>query len=770
MANRAPYRIMYAIFFLSGISGLIYETVWLRVLSRIVGCTIYATSIVLSAFMLGLALGSYFIGRKADSIKRIIRAYAILEVLVGLTALVVFLALNDLTGVFKFLFQRLHENHGLFLLLQSIIVFFALVMPTLLMGGTLPILAAAIKKYKVDFAQSMGNLYGLNTLGAVLGVLLSGFITIGAIGEFNTVLIGVGINGFVGMTAWLLLDKKAAFPLHMATATGGIEIQEKISGLTMGARTVVLIAYAVLGFTSFAIEVVWTRIFQLQLGTSIYSFSLVLGIYLFGSAIGSLLSGRWHERLHNPVQILGYAVIFIGLYSMIGTFLFAHFTPQAAWQSLNAFKLVLPVLVIFPITFTLGAIFPIVSFCYVKNRNHIGDGIGFLYAMNTVGCIAGSLVAGFILIAAIGTRGTVIFISLTEAVLGAIVLAHSGAKRQNLAFASILIIATLGLGILSPDPFFSVIKKIVDRDPNMEIYYHKEGVAATTTAYGSKTEPLDKHILINGIGMTSLVPETKIMAHLPILLNKNTKEVLIICFGMGTVLKSAVAHGVHCEVVELVGEEYETYDYFHKEGRKILADERVNHFIDDGRNYLALRDKKYDVITIDPAPPIWSAGTVNLYTSDFFQLCRNHLNPGGVYCLWIPPESYTEIKMIIKTFFDIFPNTVVYQGPKFPGFYLIGTNGAPQIDRNRFKETAQNQAVMDDLNEWSTMSPEGLLDLKIAGPSELGEFVKDAGIITDNHPYTEFPLWRKMFDPLYKYKFNAKKLKKIIDKKLTVEK
>ncbi|MFA6924329.1 MAG: fused MFS/spermidine synthase, partial [Bacteroidales bacterium] len=521
--------------------------------------------------------------------------------------------------------------------------------------------------------------------------------------------------------------------------------------------------------------IVWTRIFQLQLGTSIYSFSMVLGIYLLGSAIGSLLSGKLYKNIKNPIKTLGYLIIFIGLYTIAGLYLFTLFTPVAISESLGISKILIPLIVIFPVTFTLGIIFPIVSSCFVKSRNKIGNGIGFLYSMNTLGCIVGSLFAGYILIKYFGTRNTVILVSLINCLMGFIVLTVGLEKlirNKNLIIASILLIAGLLISIYSPDPFYTVIKKVVySSKSKMEVYYHKEGISATTTAYGSKTDFFDKHILINGMGMTSLVSETKLMAHLPVLLNGDAKDVLIICFGMGTCLKSCVTHEkVNIEIVELVGEEYETYNYFHKNGSEILKNPRVKHFADDGRNYLLLRDKKYDVITIDPAPPLWSAGTVNLYTRNFFELCKKHLSDKGIFCLWIPPCQYTEVKMIIKTYIDVFPNTIIFSGIKYKGFYMLGAKEPIKINVDKFKEAKNDKNIMNDINEWENIfnSPEEMLNLKVADAYELREFLENEKIITDNYPYTEFPLWRKTYNKNFNVWFDADMLKKILKGELRI--
>ena len=428
MSKRAAGNLVYIIFFLSGISSLIYETIWFRVLSRIIGNTVYANSIVISAFMLGLALGSYFIGKYSYQFKKIIGIYAVLEILVGLSALLVYLSLNHLTGLFKIIYQLTmdsgaqgseHEARMLLMCIQSVIVFITIVIPTFLMGGTLPILAVAIKNRKGGFTINIGNLYGLNSLGAVIGVLAAGFIFIAFLGELNSVFIGVIINFFIGSIALIFLnnnilnkpdDNENTLLNDMPFKTSeDISHFEKISAYSPKIRKTLLIGYAMLGFTSFAIEIVWTRIFQLQLGTSVYSFSLVLGIYLLGSAVGSLIAAKYLKLIKDPVNILGYLIIGLGIYIIIGTYLFSFFTPisffSAYEYNIGLKRIFVPLFIIFPVTFILGFIFPTVSFCFVENKNKIGHDIGLLFALNTIGCILGAILTGYIFIRFIGTRG-----------------------------------------------------------------------------------------------------------------------------------------------------------------------------------------------------------------------------------------------------------------------------------------------------------------------------------------------------------------------------
>jgi len=805
--------LIYLLFFFSGISGLVYQTVWLRILGRVMGNTIYATAVVVGTFMAGLALGSFLIGRIADRHKKPLRLYAILELWIGVSALLLFFLFDRLTPLYRFIYASFGEERIILTLFQAILLFIILLIPTSLMGGTLPVLTAYTGKGGSIFSARIGNLYGLNTLGAVVGVVGSGLVTIGAAGEFNTVLTGIVINFLVALIAFSLVKEEK----EDVEDNKIIEKKEqKISPYSSPVRKFVLLAYGINGFCAIACEIVWTRLLQLPLGTSIYAFSMMLGIYLLGIAAGSIAGARFINRLKDPLAFFGLAQAFIALYSILGMYLYTLFTPS--WETINVYNIIsVPVVIVFPITFILGLVFPAVSGSYVEDERNAGTGVGRLYSVNTLGAIAGSLFCGFLLTGFLGTRGTIIFLAGLNIVTGIFSLLFSSGSYKNLRYTLLLsffTVLSLVLAVLSPDPFISVIKKEIKERTgplysDIEIYYHKENTVATTTAFGLKSDPLMRQLWINGTGMTHLCLETKLMAHLPFLLHKGPEDMLIICFGMGTTLRSALIHkNLRCDTVEIVPEVYDCFKYFHRNSDEIINDSRVNTYRDDGRNFLLMRDKSYDIITLDPSPPLWSSGTVNLYSGEFFELCRERLKPGGILCLWVPPAPLPEVKMIMMTFYSVFPCGTVWSGVNYPGFYLIGTEKPLEIDVERFKEANKDEALVEDLNEWARFKitektlksiedrlevdklkpfmnqefsrnvlaenlkasgfneketdliinqgtewnkflplPENMLSLYVFTSHELAEFAGDSLIIRDNNPYTEFPFWRQLFNP-----------------------
>jgi len=289
--------LVFALFFASGISGLMYEVVWLRMLTRITGVTIHATATVLAAFMAGLALGSFILGNYVDRRRDALRLYAQLEFFVAVSALLVPVLLAASVPVYRYVYQLSGEAVLTSAMARGAISFVFLLIPTTIMGGTLPVLTSCLVRRDFLFGRNFSILYGLNTLGAVLGVVLSGFVTIGTFGEWASIYIGVAINMVVAAIAYSVYVMDRRIREVPVTDKHTSDIRTKtISPYTDGVRTVVLVAFCISGFTALAYEVIWTRQLILFLMTSIYAFSGMLAIFLTGIALGSLSMTRMADR------------------------------------------------------------------------------------------------------------------------------------------------------------------------------------------------------------------------------------------------------------------------------------------------------------------------------------------------------------------------------------------------------------------------------------------------------------------------------------------
>jgi spermidine synthase len=737
---------VFVLFFASGISGLIYEVVWLRILSRIIGVTAYATAVTLAAFMAGLALGSFIFGRLIDKRNDQLRIFALLQLWVAVVAVVTPIALTGSVGVYKYISEISHHNAAAISITRVIVSFFTLLVPTMLMGGTLPVLTSYLVRQGGLFGKNFSLLYGLNTLGGVCGVVLSGFVTIGAIGEWNTMFTGVSINLVVGSVAFVLHRSRLRFT-EQADATREVAIEasgNRISVYPDTVRRMVLVAILISGFTALAYEVIWTRQLILFLRTSIYAFSGMLAVFLAGVALGSMFMNRFVDRLKTPLVIFGVLELVVGALSIFNLYLFGPL------DSTELTRLLSPAVLVLPLTFLFGAIFPIASLCYAKSTDVTGTSVGMLYAFNAVGNVAGSLFAGFLFISLLGSSKTVIMLGLVNIALGLVLLwfepnISSGYKLRILLIVPLVV--WFALRFKGTDPFLATIERRIAQNANQyEIYHNQETVEGTVSSFVRNGT---KYLCINGCGQTTLCTETKLMAHLPIMLADKPKKMLVICFGMGTTARSACIYdNLNITCVELVPEVYKCFRYYHSDAQKVVSRPNIRFVANDGRNFLLLSPDKYDVIIVDPSPPIYSAGTVNLYTREFFTLCKEHLTPGGVMCLWFPGGDRQDNLYIHKTFYSVFHNMTAWKGPHDWGFYLLGTLAQTNVNRSKIERAFTNPRLIEDLSEYDNVcaTSSQLLNLfMLRDGDDMDGITKTASIITDNYPYTEFPLWRYLF-------------------------
>lgn len=723
------------LFLVSGFSGLVYEVVWLRMLSRTLGSTVYAASTILAVFMAGLALGSFIFGRFADRVRRPMVLYACLEAGIGATALLS-LGMNSWpVPVYRAIYTMAGGSRAALTVGQVVLVMAALLVPTSLMGATLPTLCAYGVRRLGSMGRVAGTLYALNTLGALAGVLAGGFVLIGAIGETRTVLIGVAINWLVAIVVLALLPTGATDQAPRSKQIAAPSVAAIGSPVSRRVQRTVLVCFGLSGFVSLAMEIVWSRMLVLYEGTSIYAFSAMLAFMLAGIGLGGWWGARV-ERWKDPLLALARLELGVAIAVAFGLAVFKYMD--------NGSVIMPPLIMVGPAALLLGVAFPVAVRCYTDHAYAIGRRVGELYAWNTIGCILGALAGGFLLVPLVGAAKTgAIMVALAAIASVALLVAHAqGLRRARLADAAGLLAIILSLATIG-DPYRDVI--YARTQAGGEIYGHVEEAAASTTAVGIPSIPTARQLLVNGYGMTALVTGNKLMAHLPLWLADSPRDALVICMGMGTTFRSAARHSdIDVTVVELVAAVPRFMHFYHADADLVMAQPNAHVVIDDGRNYLLMHQRQFDVITIDPAPPICGAGTVNLYTREFFELCAHRIRPGGVVCLWVPPAPMSDSKMILHTYATVFPYVSVWAGPTFPGFFLIGTLRPVNDVEARVRRGFADPATVADLTEWddSCDTPDKVMSLWLCDRDALLEFTRDRPVVTDDRPFTEFPIWR----------------------------
>jgi spermidine synthase len=744
---------LFGAFFLSGMSGLIYQVVWVRMLTRYLGSTTSATATVLCVFMGGLAAGAYGGGRFADKIRRLLLGYVVLEIGIALTALLASFAVISLLGNFYVSFHDLFGDNPVLLIAVRVFLSMAcLFLPSALMGATLPFLTAYITNQNYFFQKGLGRLYSINTFGAVLGVIITGFFLLGAVGESSSLYIAALLN---------LLAAVIVYRLHLGSK---MEIDALPVATDVRKEPVVPAAYPPLirycariaifisGFTALAYEILWTRFLLLPLRTSIYAFSFMLGLFLVGIAFGSWLSTRSQAAGERPVAVFALLEILIGFLTLAGMLTFSFLGQKTAGFTIDFYMgVVTSMVMVLPVAVAFGWQFPVAVRCCVADSYSPGKATGWAYSANTFGAILGSILAGFFMIPIYGTAGSMVLLAILNVVIGTVLLWLSPVRERQKLFpiVSFMVVCIAVMAFKAGNPYRDVMNERVRRylGANAQMYAFYEGVAGTTVPAGSPENPLARHLFVNGHGMTALISETKLMAYLPLELAEDPRRMLVVCFGMGTTLRSASKYPyakIDIDAVDIIPKVYNSFGYFHNDAQHIKSLPNIHLYSDDGRNYLLVHKNLYDVITIDPAPPVHSAGTVNLYTREFLELCKSRLTASGVVCLWLPPGPLTELLMIMKTFTNVFPGASLWGGLDSPGFFLIGGHRSfGQTDKS-MAQLVQRLRKIQDLGEWKDdyQSADLLKQLYLLGPEDFLKLVGDSPEVTDDHPFTEFPLWR----------------------------
>lgn len=750
--TRRPVLLIFA---LTGASGLIYQVIWARQLGLVFGNTTTSISIVLSTFMAGLALGSWGAGKYLVASGNPLQRYAIFEGLIGLYAIVFGPLVKSLESLYPVLLADDASVPAL-TFARTIGALGLLIVPTTLMGATLPLTTEYLHRLKARHDDwNAGKLYAANTFGAAAGSFTSGFLLIELVGIQATTLLAAAFNLSV---MFMGLRLASSLPERGVTGPSGAPVEG--SG-----HQGYLWLFAATGALALAGEVVWTRALSLLLGNSTYAFSAMLVVYLTGIGAGSwVMSGAMRRfrdiRIVLPVSLLASATWY-GIAVELAAPIHAMALPLRTIGEPSVSSAI-PVLVYFTSVLALmlpgallsGSLFPVVTRLIGGDTGDQGKSIARAYTWNTAGCIAGSLIGGFVIAPRFFQYHSIYVLSIAAgclAVVAAVLVVHSGASRKIVPViaAGAAAVTFWSLHWLGQDDLW--LRRFHELYPGIATSFHRTGLqGVTTVAYTKGRKDEMSLIMVNGRGMTVKVLATKAMAHLPMILHGHADNTLVVCFGMGTTFRSALAHGGNVDVVELVPEVFDAFGEFHPDADQIRKNPRGRMIVNDGRNFLLLTRKKYDVITVDPPPPIDAAGVNNLYSRQFALLMRDHLAPGGIAAHWMPKNvkgsgiyDVGTADSLIATFADVFPFVHLISS-RF-GLHLLGTMQPMVMDRDRIKAVLANPEVMADLNEfsWEPFVEEAFFAGRPVTEAEKIA-MKSLPLATDDRPYLEFNLLRNL--------------------------
>lgn len=712
-------------FFVSGFCGILYEIVWLRLSMAQFGVTNGLVSIVLSMFMAGLGLGSWASGRLTRrygdrSATLGLRLYALAELLIGISALFVPLQLR--WG--RTLLERIGiPSSGTYYLASGVWIALTLIPWCACMGATIPVAMESIKKnFKGESSNSFSFLYLANVVGATAGAIIPLFL-IELYGFRGTLKIGALCNGILAVSAFVLSMRDRIEQATTPATT--ISLPEK-SGEQRGQSRRPLILLLATGLTSMGLEVVWIRQFTPYLGTMVYAFAAILALYLLATLTGSKVYRAWNKKGKGEP-----ALIWLGL-GVCACLSMAAGDPQ--------FRIAVPlrpILGIVPFSMVLGFITPMLVDRWSGGEPNRA---GTAYAANVVGCILGPLLTGFLLLPFTSEHWVICILGLPWIAVGLNPrwLSTTAASRSLRWVGYAMALLAFQLVFVS--------KGYESQFPDHEVLRDSTAtIVAYTRADGNK------QLLVNGVGITSLNPVTKLMAHLPMaFLNHPPKNALNVCFGMGTTFRSLLSWGVPTTSVELVPSVPRVFSYYHSDGDQLLKSPLARVVIDDGRRYLERSSEQFDVITIDPPPPIEAAGVSMLYSKEFYGVINQRLRPDGILQQWLWEGDPIVRSAVARALSESFPYVRVFQYYPSYGFgfqFLASKRPIPNLTGPELIQRMPQSAVRD-LMEWPFQrTPEDQMNYVLRGEISIKQLESadpNAPAMQDDHPVNEYVLLRQL--------------------------
>jgi spermidine synthase len=734
--------LLLVLFFCSGMSALVYQVLWLRLLALVFGVTVWAASTVLASFMGGLALGSFTAGRLVDRVRNPLLLFGVAEALVGLSALLTQPALNAVEGVYAALHPSLPPGLAAITLVRFILSFAVLIVPATLMGATLPIVVRSSLVRAEQLGPRVSLLYATNTAGAIAGTLLAGFYLIGGVGISGSFRLAAAVNFAVALVAGLAALR---LPESTETRTAPARAADAPAAATSCARRAVLAVFTLSGFASLAVEVIWFRLLVLFQDVTTYAFTVMLATYLLGIALGSyavtpLMRRRvdWLVRLAVIELAIG-VVCLLSMAAMLAGFGLVEPAERLLGRPLRGSLELLgaaSLVGVLPTTLLLGVAFPIGLRLWAGDGDdgETGRRIGAFYSLNVLGAIGGSVAAGFVLLPLIRSRPSLIVVAAISLFGGLLLLAASRHPRR-LALGALGVAAFAAVAALIPNPA-GVVNAY--RRPGEALVWHEEGIQTTVDVVRNSRGHLV--MFLDGWGQASDDPGTaavhRYLGFLPTLIHPDPREALVVGLGGGATA-GAVARYPTTQVddVELSASVVRGSEHFRSVNFDVLRNPRARLLLEDGRNHLMVTRKRYDVVTADV---IWAllAGAGNLYSKEYFELIRDRLDDDGIVMYWSGAETEEHFKVIVRTFLTVFPDASFWHF----GEMMVGSKAPLRVERAAFDRRMQDPEIRETAESIGIRSYDDLAAQFRANADDMRRYVGDGPILTDDRPLVEYYL------------------------------
>ncbi len=798
-------RVFVALYLLSGAAALLYEVAWLRLLTMTMGHTTGAVGAVLAAFMGGLAIGAWAAGRFTDTLQpsRALRMYAALEGVVALCALAMPFAIGALRPLLAWAYAD--GTAGVLFGITRLATSIALIaLPGAAMGASFPVGICAVSPEGArsargaigakgargatgaNSARQIAQLYAANTIGAAIGAAVTGFVLLPQLGLLSTTAVGIALNAVAALGALALSRPHPLHPPHQSHPLHPSHPSHPPSPDPMNLMNpkMASITIAVSGFVALVYEVVWTRVLAMTLGPTTYAFSAMLVAFIAGLAIGAASASTMLPRARRPAMWLGLSMIAAAAAALAATAVVDRLPiviartagrTDASFMSVFALDIALAVAIQLPMTIALGAALPFAVATASTARGTVPRAAAVIYAANTAGAIAGALTGSFILIPRLGLQHSLQLASSIAVIAGCVASCSTddsarltrrgprsqfavGAPRSRFAIGAVAL-AVLMVAVLMPgwnhgrlaNGAYRLAPALAAGDIETaleagDLLFYREGAAGTVSVrrlLGVTSLAIDGKVdASNGADMLT----QKLLAHLPLLLHDNPRSVYIIGLGSGVTLGAALRHPIdRADVSEISPEVIAASEYFSKENHDAPRDRRTRLIVGDGRSHLLLTDERYDVIVSEPSNP-WMAGVSTLFTREFFQAARAHLQPGGILCQWAHTYNISDadLRSIVDTFLSTFPDGSAWLVGT-SDLLLIGSTSPLRALDAGIAGAWSRPGVAEDLAQVEVSDPFGILTLFIAHGRDLQQYAAGARVQTDDRLPLEYSAPRAIY-------------------------
>jgi len=716
MTPTGHQNVLFVLFFLSGFCSLLYQIVWLRLAFAAFGIITPVISVVISVFMAGLFIGSWLGGRWIKTLTQKtglspIVFYGLAELAIGIGGLVV----NRLFAVGENILLTQGEMDSVaYMLLSGVLIFFSILPWCICMGATFPFMMEYVKSRRVIDASGFSFLYLANVIGAMCGTIGAALFFIELLGFSSTLTLAAVANFAIAAVSLALASRPAVVP-EAAPATTSVDTSFAWPTVQTGAAFFILF---LTGFASMAMEVVWIRAFTPVIFTKIYAFALLLTVYLFATWLGSY----WYRRnraagkLHAVEKIMTWLALAALLPLLMND---PRLHPIKATTLFS----------IFPFCLLLGYLTPMLIDVYSKG---FADKVGKAYAVNILGCIVGPLIAGYLLLPLIGTKWALLVLAVPFVLW---LLFNAGkliGSQKGVAVASAALVLVCAFGVKTFEDESIYKNAVIRRDYTATVISDGEG--------------MKKRLLVNGVFITYATPVTKFMAHLPMAFAEKRDSALVICFGMGTTYRSLLSWGINTTAVELVPSVRDAFGFYFGDAARVMQNKNGRVVIDDGRRYLKRTNEKFDVITIDPPPPLEAAGSSLLYTKEFYASLKKRLHKNGILQQWSPGGEAKIDNAIAASLNASFPYVRVFNSCENWGHHFLASMSPIRDLTPQEMYALMPEAARRDLMEWSPAKDTlAFLTTMLTNEIPIAEILPaDKKImITDDRPYNEYFMVRR---------------------------